>query len=79
MLQLCAAGKSQTRLVWCCLLIGLRPTTRGRTASGASMWKRTKGLCLTSKCKRRHSGDITQWDQKGGQTHRERVKTPPPD
>lgn len=52
-LQLCAAGRSQTLLAWCSLLIGLRPMTRGRTASGASMWKRTRGSCLTSKCKRR--------------------------
>lgn len=30
--------------------------TRGRTASGASMWKKTRGSCLTSKCKRGRSG-----------------------
>lgn len=77
-LQLCAAGKSQTRLVWCCLLIGLRPMTRGKTASGASMWKRTRGSCLTSKCKRLHSSGITQWDQKWGHTHRKTVKTSRP-
>lgn len=78
-LQLCAVEKSQTRLVWCCPLIGQRPTTRGRTASGASMWKRTRGSCLTSKCKRLHSGDITQRGQKWGQTHHKTVKTSPPD
>lgn len=56
LLQLCAAGRSQTRPVLCCLLIGPRPTTRGRTASGAFTWKRTRGSCLTSKCKRLHPG-----------------------
>lgn len=65
-LQLCAAGRSQTLPVWCCLLIGPRPTTRGKTASGVSMWKRTRGSCLTSKCKRVHPGvrlEITQTGQ----------------
>lgn len=65
-LQLFAAERSQTPPVWCCLLIGLRLMTRGRTASGVSMWKRTRGSCLTSKCKRLHSGvrlEITQGEE----------------
>lgn len=70
MLQLCAAGRSRTLRAWCCLLIGPRPMTRARTASGVSMWKRTRGSCLTSKCKRLHSGvrlDIRRGGQRGGQ------------
>lgn len=58
-LQPCAAGRSLTLLALCCLLIGPRPTTRDRIASGASMWKRTRGSCLTSKCKRLHLGEMT--------------------
>lgn len=59
-LQPCAAGRSPTPPAWCCLPIGPRPTTRGRTASGASTWKRTRGSCSTSKCKRLHSGCKTR-------------------
>lgn len=78
-LQLCAAGRSQTLLVSCCLLIGPRLTTRGRTASGVSMWKRTSGSCLTSKCKRLHPGvrlEITQGGQRGCQTPDINTHTP---
>lgn len=79
MLQLCAAGRSQTLLVLCCLLIGPRLTTRGRTASGVSMWKRTSGSCLTSKCKRLHPGvrlEITQGGQRGCQAPDINTHTP---
>lgn len=55
-LQLFAAARWPTLPAWCCLLIGPRPTTRGRTASGASTWKRTSGSCSIFKCKALHPG-----------------------
>lgn len=64
-LQLFAAARWPTLPAWCCLLIGPRPTTRGRTASGASTWKRTSGSCSIFKCKALHPGvrvgKLTHW------------------